>query len=117
MLGLKIDFSSLSTEAQRASLGTHDLLLATKYIDSNGDTHIRASDVGFTIVVSCDLASYSPYTPSGYPCPGTDYDFCADNWMTNGPQGETCVDFDSCLAGVGDGTGFDDQGACCDVSC
>ena len=51
---MKIDFTSMSCDAQAASIGTHDLLLATKFIHSNGDTQIIASDVGFTIVISCD---------------------------------------------------------------
>ena len=37
-LALKIDFDSMSCEAQAASIGTHDLVLATKFTDSNGNT-------------------------------------------------------------------------------
>ena len=44
----------MTTEAQTASVGTHDLLMATKYTDSVGNTKIRASEISITLTISCD---------------------------------------------------------------
>ena len=80
--------------------------MATNYTDSDGNFQIRASPTTFTIQVRCHPDSnYYPYTYTNLPCP--EVDFCAENYKFDGNAGITCTNFDICLAGVGDGTGYD----------
>ena len=105
-LSLKIVQADLTTEERAASLGTHNLMMATNYTDSDGNFQIRASPITFTVKVICDSSSYYyPYTNTGLPCP--EVDFCAENYKINGHDGTTCTNFNICLAGIGEGTGYD----------